>query len=267
MLISKCLGVNREGHLTIGECDTVSLAKDYGTPLYVMDEETIRTNARSYRDSINRYYNCKGKVLYASKAFCCKEMCRIAREEGLGLDIVSGGELFTALKAGFDPKDIFFHGNNKTRQEIVYALECGVGRFVADNLSELEMLDSLAGELGKKAHILFRIKPGVDAHTHDFIRTGQIDSKFGFALETGEAEEAVARASGMQHLVLRGIHCHIGSQIFEIEPFELAADIMIGFMAKIKQRLGIEFDELNLGGGFGIKYVASHDPIEYDRYL
>lgn len=267
MLISKCLGVNREGHLTIGECDTVSLAKDYGTPLYVMDEETIRTNARSYRDSMNRYYNCKGKVLYASKAFCCKEMCRIAREEGMGLDIVSGGELFTALKAGFDPKDIFFHGNNKTRQEIVYALECGVGRFVADNLSELEMLDSLAGKLGKKAHILFRIKPGVDAHTHDFIRTGQIDSKFGFALETGEAEEAVARASGMQHLVLRGIHCHIGSQIFEIEPFELAADIMIGFMAKIKQRLGIEFDELNLGGGFGIKYVASHDPIEYDRYL
>ena len=218
---SECLGVNQQGHLTIGGCDTVLLAKQYGTPLYVMDEEGIRAACRSYRSSIDRFYSGRGMVCYASKAFCCKEICRIMDAEQMGLDVVSEGELYTALAAGFPAERICFHGNNKTDHELKYALQSGIGLFIVDNRYELERLNRFAGELGVKAQIAFRIKPGVDAHTHDFVRTGQIDSKFGVALETGEAMEIVLEALQMEHLCLKGVHCHIGSQIFELEPFEL----------------------------------------------
>lgn len=267
MFVSDCLNVNEKGQLTIGGCDTVGLAKQFGTPLYVMDEATIRNNCRLYKKSIDRFYGGNGLVLYASKAFCCKEICRIANEEGIGLDVVSGGELYTAVKAGFPVEKIYFHGNNKTPDEIEMALNVGVGRFVVDNLTELEMLNDFAAKKGKKAGILFRIKPGIDAHTHDFIRTGQIDSKFGLAIETKEAEQAVREAKSFENISIEGIHCHIGSQIFEFTPFELAAEVMLRFMADMKQKYGVEFNELNLGGGFGIKYLASHDPIDYDLYM
>lgn len=267
MFVSDCISVNENGHLTLGGYDTVSLAREFGTPLYAYDEEQIRKNARAYKKSIDENYGGNGLVLYASKAFCCKEMCRICNEEGLGLDVVSGGELYTALSAGFPAEKIYFHGNNKTAAEISEALDAGVGRIIADNITELDMLNSTAGEKGRTANILLRIKPGIDAHTHDFIRTGQIDSKFGFALETGEAMQAVKLALSYPNINLAGLHCHIGSQIFELSPFELAAKVMIEFYAEIKKETGAELDELDLGGGFGIKYLDSDEPVAYPEYM
>lgn len=266
MFLSDCT-VNEQGNLTIGGCDTVALAREFGTPLYVMDEEKIRRTCRMYRDSLQEYYGGKGMVLYASKAFSCKAMCRLIHEEGLGLDVVSGGELYTALQAGFPPERIHFHGNNKTRQELAFALDSGVGHFVVDNFEELERLNQIAGEKGKVADISLRIKPGIDAHTHEAVMTGQIDSKFGFALETGEALQAVRAAAGLPNVKLKGLHNHIGSQIFEIAPFHEAVRVMLRFMAQIKRELGLTLEELNLGGGFGIKYVEQDEPVAYGDYM
>ncbi|MEG1153863.1 MAG: diaminopimelate decarboxylase [Ruthenibacterium sp.] len=259
--------VNQNGNLSIGGMDTVALAAKYGTPLYVMDENAIRANCRALKTSLDFYYHNNGLVLYASKAFCCKQIYRIVAQEGLGVDVVSGGELFTALAAGFPADKIYFHGNNKTAQELCMALEHGVGTIVVDNLSELTLLESLAKANGKIANILFRIKPGIDAHTHQFIMTGQIDSKFGFALETGEAMEAVTAALAMPHIHLAGVHCHIGSQIFEIEPFCHAATVMLQFIQEIQEKHGYAIEQLNLGGGFGIRYVAQDDPKALGSYM
>lgn len=267
MFVNDCLNVNEKGHLTIGGCDTVELAKKYGTPLYVLDESTIRNTCRSYVNSFKKFYNGNGIPLYASKALSCKEMCRIANEEGLGLDAVSGGEIYTAVQAGFPMEKVHFHGNNKTADEIRFALDSKVGKFVVDNLYELELLNDIAKEKGVVANISFRIKPGVDAHTHNFIRTGQIDSKFGFALETGEAFEAVKKALTYDNVALKELHCHIGSQIFDIEPFVTAAEIMLDFMGKIKDELNVVITELNLGGGFGIMYTKDDEPVPYEKYM
>ena len=267
MLVSKNLAVNEQGHLTVGGMDTVELAKEYGTPLYIMDEGLIREHCRSFKESMDKYYGGQGLVCYASKAFCCKAMCRIMLEEGLGLDVVSEGELYTALSVGFPAEKLCFHGNNKTDHELSYALENGVGRIIVDNIYELERLNRLAEKTGRTANIMYRIKPGIDAHTHNFIMTGQIDSKFGFALETGEAYEAVKKAVECSHINLVGLHCHIGSQIFDIDPFVKAAEVMLTFIAKIKDELGFEVKELNLGGGFGIRYTEEDAPVGYDKYM
>lgn len=267
MFVSENLSVNEKGHLTAGGIDTVELAKKYGTPLYVMDEQLIRKACRSFKSSIDKFYGGNGLVCYASKAFCCKEMCRIMKEEGIGLDVVSIGELYTAVKSGFDCDKICFHGNNKTDEELEFAVENNIGHIIVDNISELERLNAIAESKGITAKIMFRIKPGIDAHTHNFVKTGQIDSKFGFALETGEAFEAVKKAIDSENIILRGLHCHIGSQIFDIEPFETASEVMLKFIAKIKNELGFEVKELNLGGGFGIKYLESHDPVPYETYM
>ncbi|MDF3005574.1 MAG: diaminopimelate decarboxylase [Oscillospiraceae bacterium] len=267
MFVSECLNVNEAGHLTIGSMDTVELARTYGTPLYVYDEATVRNTLRQYNDSISKYYDGKGIVAYASKAFACKEMYRIADDEGCGIDVVSRGELYTALSVGFPADKIFYHGNNKTVEELVYAVEHNVGRIVVDNLTELECLSEIAISQNKIVSILIRVKPGIDAHTHDFVRTGQIDSKFGFALETGEALDAVHYILQHKGVALKGLHCHIGSQIFDIDPFELAAEVMIDFMAQIKNETGLVLTELNLGGGFGIKYVPENDPVPYMDYM
>lgn len=267
MFVNDCLNINEKGHLTIGGCDTVELAKEYGTPLYVLDETTIRNTCRAYVNSFKKFYNGNGMPLYASKALSCKELCRIANEENLGLDVVSGGEIYTAVQAGFPMEKVHFHGNNKTADEIRFAIKSKVGKFVVDNLYELELLDEIAGEEGITANISFRIKPGVDAHTHNFIRTGQIDSKFGFALETGEAFNAVKKTIKLKNVNLKELHCHIGSQIFDIEPFVTAAEIMIDFIAKIKNELGINIPELNLGGGFGIMYTEKDEPVPYENYM
>lgn len=267
MFISECLKVNEKGNLTIGDMDTTELVKQYGTPLYVMDEGYIRKNCRTYVDALNKFYDGNGLALYASKAFCTTAMCKLADEEKMGIDVVSGGELYTAINANFPTEKIYFHGNNKTKDELVLAVEKGVGRIVVDNIEELELLNRLAEKANKKVKILFRIKPGIDAHTHDFVKTGQIDSKFGVALENGEAFEIVKKTKEFHSLEFVGIHCHIGSQIFDIDPFELAAEVMLTFAKKIKDELGIITKELNLGGGFGIKYIPEHDPIEFDKYI
>lgn len=267
MTIMKCLGVNEKGNLTIGGCDTIELAREFGTPLYVMDEKTMRDNCRAFTSSIEKYYNGHGRVIYAGKAFTCMEMCRIINEEGLGLDVVSAGEIYTALKAGFPAERMYFHGNNKSSEELELALENSVGRIVVDNLTELNYLNFLAAKHKKVANIMLRIKPGIDAHTHDFVKTGSIDSKFGVALETGEALEAVKAAKDLLNIKLCGLHCHIGSQIFDAEPFVLAAQVMLEFMAKVRSEVGITLEELNLGGGFGIKYVKDDDPTPLVTYL
>ncbi|CDZ24244.1 Diaminopimelate decarboxylase [[Clostridium] cellulosi] len=267
MFNSDCFNINEKGNLTIGGYDTTEIAAEFGTPVYVMDEETVRKNCRLYKQSIDNYYGGNGLPLYASKALSCKEMCRIAASEGLGLDVVSGGELYTAMEAGFPADKIYFHGNSKTREEIEYAVDCKIGCFVVDNIDELILLNKICDEKGTKQDIMLRLKPGIDAHTHDFIRTGQIDSKFGFAIETGEADQAVKKALEYKNLNLVGVHCHIGSQIFEVEPFELAAQVMINFMADMKEKYHVVLSRLNLGGGFGIKYIPENKPIKYDKYM
>ena len=267
MFVSDCLAVNAKNHLTIGGVDATEIAQQYGTPLYVMDEGQIRKNCRAFTSSMRRNYGDRGLVLFASKAFCCKEMCRVCESEGMGLDVVSGGELYTAKAAGFPMEKICFHGNNKSPRELEIAVESGVGRIVVDNLEELERLEATAERLGRTAGVLLRVKPGVEAHTHEFIRTGQIDSKFGFALETGEADEAVRRALALDRVCLKGFHCHIGSQIFDMEPFREAANVMLAFAARIREETGFVMEELNLGGGFGIRYTESDNPPRLDQYM
>lgn len=267
MFVTSSLGSNEKGHLTVGGVDAVELVKEFGTPLYVMDERTIRGHCRTFQKSIEDNYGGNGLTVYASKAFNCKEMCRIIKDEGLGIDVVSGGELYTALSVNFPPERIVFHGNNKTEEEIKTALEAGVGRIVVDNLFELRTIEQMAQRLNKNAGVMIRIKPGIDAHTHNFIRTGQIDSKFGFALETGEAFGAVKEVLEQKNVTLKGVHCHIGSQIFEIEPFKAAAEVMLGFMAKVKEELCYEIKELNLGGGFGIRYLIDDDAKLYKTFM
>ncbi len=267
MFVSDCLSVNEKGNLTIGGLDTVELAAEYGTPCYVVDEDQIRANCRAYVRSIEENYGGNGIAIYASKAFNCKAMCRIVNEEKMGLDVVSGGELYTALQAGFPAEKIYFHGNNKTLSELEEAVYAGVGRIMVDNIYELENLSRIAKSCGKNVGVILRIKPGIDAHTHSFIMTGQIDSKFGFALETGEAMEGVKAAIAADNIDFKGIHCHIGSQIFDVEPFERAAEVMVAFMAEIKAQTGVDVTELDLGGGFGIKYSNEDNPLEYSEYM
>ncbi|MDY3304767.1 MAG: diaminopimelate decarboxylase [Clostridia bacterium] len=261
------MGINEKGHLTVGGCDTVDVCEKYGTPMYLMDEERIRDNMRSYKNAIDKYYGGKGLCLYASKAFSALYIYKVAKEEGLGVDVVSGGELYTALKAGFDPSKIVFHGNNKSFDEIKMAVENRVGHIIIDAKEEIEVIDSFSRENGVKTKVMIRVKPGVDAHTHEFISTGQIDSKFGFAVENGEAFEIAKYALGFENIEITGLHCHVGSQIFLYEPFVLTAEIMMNFYTKLKNELGLSLCELNLGGGFGIKYTEQDSPVDYEGFI
>ena len=267
MFNSENLNVNQKGHLTIGSHDAVELAKEFGTPLYVMDEDLIRKNCREYKNAIDTYYGGNGLCLFASKAFCTMYTARLVKEEGLGADAVSGGELYTLYKAGFPMEKVFFHGNNKTPDEISLAMDIGVGHIVVDNRTELDTVNKTAGEKGINQKILFRIKPGVDAHTHDFVKTGQIDSKFGVALENGEAAEIHRYAAGLENITVDGVHCHIGSQIFDVEPFREAARVMMNFVFDLYSELSLKVKILNLGGGFGIKYDENDDPLPTAEYI
>lgn len=265
--VMDCLSVNEKGNLQLGGCDLKAIAKEYGTPAYVLDENTIRKNCRAYVDSIKKYYDGNGIAIYASKALSCKYMYNLIAAEGMGADVVSGGEIYTALTAGFPADKLYFHGNNKSVEELEFALKNGIGRIVVDNELELTRINEISEQLGICANVIIRITPGVDAHTHEFIRTGQIDSKFGATLENGEADEITALASSLKNICLKGYHCHIGSQIFELAPFEHAAEIMMNFIGDMKDKYGVEADELDLGGGFGIKYVDSDTPIDYGEYM
>ena len=253
--------------MAISGCDTITLAEQYGTPLYVMSEDEVRRVCKSYVDSFEKYYQGNGRPIYASKAFSCKEMYRIVTSEGLDVEVVSGGELYTALQAGVPGKNIHFQGTNKTVRELEFAIDNNVSDIVVDNFAELELLGKLAREKGKTVRVSLRIKPGIDAHTHEFIRTGQVDSKFGLDLASGEALQAVDRAIEMNGVKLIGLHCHIGSQIMEKEPFVHAAEVMLELHDRIYKEFGVELEQLNLGGGFGIHYLETDDFIPYNEYM
>lgn len=258
--------INDLGHLEIGGCDTADLKAQYGTPLYIVDEQSVRTRCREYIDAF-KASGLKYQVAYASKAFCVMAMCRLAEEEGMSLDVVSDGELYTALEAGFPAERIHFHGNNKTLDEIEMALNANIGCFVVDNEIELHLLQSVAAEKGRQVKILLRVTPGVEAHTHEYISTGQTDSKFGFDIGNGSAFEAVKLAAAQPNLELLGLHSHIGSQIFEVEGFQMAVQRVAEFARSVKEELGVTFSVVNLGGGFGIRYVEGDTPLQVSQYV
>ncbi len=258
--------VNDKGRLEIGGCDSTELVAQFGTPLYVVDEAQVRSKAKQFMEAF-RASGLKFQVAYASKAFCVMAMCRIVEEEGMSLDIVSDGELYTALQAGFPPERIHFHGNNKSPQEIGMAIDAGIGCFVVDNFVELHMLNQIAGEKGQQVSILLRVTPGVEAHTHEFISTGQTDSKFGFDMGNGSAYHGYQVAKELTNLHILGIHSHIGSQIFEVDGFRLAMEKVIHFATKVRNELGVTFQVVNLGGGFGIRYVEGDTPRPIAKYV
>ncbi|MBQ9197266.1 MAG: diaminopimelate decarboxylase [Clostridia bacterium] len=267
MLQADNLSVNEANHLQIGRHDAVALAREYGTPLYVLDEDKMRRCCRAYRELLAAHYPGKSLALFASKALCTLHTARVTAQEGLGADAVSGGEIYTLHAAGFPMEKVFFHGNNKTPEEIAFAMECGVGYFVVDNVEELRHINDIAVQRGIVQPILFRVKPGIDCHTHEYIKTGQIDSKFGVALETGEAFEIHKMAAALPGVRVEGVHCHIGSQIFEIAPFCEAVRRMMALIASLRDELGIQANILNLGGGFGIRYEDRDDPPPLADYI
>ncbi|MBQ2385232.1 MAG: diaminopimelate decarboxylase [Clostridia bacterium] len=263
MILHKHFDINEKGNLTIGGMDAVELAREFGTPAYILDENVIRANCREYLCAARREFGEDALPLYASKALCFTGIYKLAAEEGMGVDCVSGGELYTAAKAGFPAERIYFHGNNKTDSDISQAMDMGVGRFVVDNIEELCAVAAEAERRGIIQGILLRITPGIDPHTHKAVVTGNVDSKFGSAIVTGQAMEIVKLALSKKSLDLVGLHCHIGSQIFDLEPFSDAADIMVRFIADIKRECAYEIRELNLGGGFGVRYTEDDREISY----
>jgi diaminopimelate decarboxylase len=258
--------INPLGHLEIGGCDTVDLAREFGTPLYVMDEATIRRNCREFLRAFRERYPYGVEVHYAGKAFLCMAMCRLIQEEGLSLDVASGGELYTALKAGFPPERIALHGNNKSLAELQMAVENGVGRIVVDNFLEFSLLEQLLEGREAPVEIAIRVAPGIDPRTHERIRTGQVDTKFGFNLASGDAAAAVAQALRMPGVRLRGIHCHVGSQLLDTQAHTDAVAIMTDFLALLKRQHSVELEELNIGGGLGIRYLREQQPPSVDEF-
>ena len=268
MILAGTMEINSKGHLAIGGCDTVDLAKQFGTPLFVMDEELVRNQCRQYVNALKKHYP-KGMVLFAGKAFLTLAMARLLHEENMGLDVVSGGELFTALSADFPPERIYFHGNNKSTRELIDAIKLDVGRIVVDSIPELKEIVELAAQFAeKKVPVMLRVKPGVEAHTHDFIQTGQEDSKFGFGIGDNSAMEAVQLCLQASDAIdLAGFHCHIGSQIFQLEPFAVATQVMVDFMAQVREKTGYVARELDLGGGLGIRYKREDKPPSIERFV
>ena len=255
--------ISQQGHLEIGGCDMVSLAKKFGTPLYVIDEKDVRENCHAYKNLFKSKYP-NSDIVYASKALSAIGILKVIADEGLGVDVSSGGELYTAIKAGFSPKKIYFHGNNKSRHEIEEGLAASVGRFVVDNFDELKMLDEITVRTGKKTQVLIRVNPGIEAHTHEAIRTGQTDSKFG--IPKTSVLEAIKMISAMRHVKYAGLHAHIGSQIFDAEGYLTEIDVLADLAKQSQEKLKIDTGEFNIGGGIGISYVDSDDPINIQDF-
>ena len=257
--------VNENGHLQISGCDCVNLARKYGTPLYILDEFTIRTQCRKFITEFkNRNQNTD--VLYACKAFFCKALALLLKQEGMGLDVVSGGELAVAIATRFACENIYFHGNNKSATELAEALNYRVGHIVVDNFYELRLLNNLARKRNLKQKILLRLSPSIDAHTHKFTTTGVLDSKFGFALATGQAEEATALAMQSTNLDLVGLHCHLGSPIFETSPYELAINLLTKFAKEMNSKYGFVMQEFSPGGGYAVQYMRGKSAPTIEHY-
>ena len=266
-MICNNVTVNEKGHLQFAGFDTVDLAAKYGTPLYLMDENKIREHIKEYKAAFLKYFPAGSNPEFASKSFSCKQIYRIMNEENMCIDAVSAGEIYTAKSAGFNMSHCFFHGNNKTDCDIAFAIDSGVGYFVIDNFEEIQAVNLMARDKGIIQKALLRITPGIDTHTHQKISTGNVDSKFGFAIATGMADEAVEAVLKCENISLCGFHCHIGSQIFESRPFIMAAELMLDFIAHIKTTQNYTADILNLGGGFGVKYLESQPALNLDEKI
>lgn len=260
------LKVNEKGHLVIDGMDACDLAAKYKTPLYVMEEKKIRQVCRGFKQTFADM-DAEGDVLFAAKAFLTTAMCKIIQSEGLGMDLVSEGEAYTAFHAGFPMERTYFHGNNKTPEGLRMVMEWGVGTIVVDGLPEIDMIDRYAKELNKRQRVIVRVKPGVEAHTHDYIKTGVTDCKFGFGVFDNTAMEAAEQLLSAANIDLVGLHCHIGSQIFELEPFEDTVGIMTDFVLALERKFGCKLNEINFGGGFGIHYVAGDKPLAPEEYV
>ncbi len=259
------LFVNSNNHLEIGGCDTIELANKYGTPLYVLDETYVRKVCKSFLNTLEKNYGY-GTIAYASKALSCKAIYKIMDTENMSIDVVSKGEMATALSVGFPAFKMYFHGNNKLISELEYAIENGVGTIVVDNLEELEIIDDIARKNIVVQNVLLRINPGVEAHTHNFVQTAKKDSKFGFYIENGDSDVAVESALSFSNISLKGIHSHIGSQIFEKDAFSLAVDKMTDYIRHVKDKYNFVFEVLNLGGGFGVWYTDDDPKFTIDEY-
>lgn len=261
-MISDNLTVNQNGELLFAGRSTMELLAKYGSALYVMDEARIRFRMRQYAEAMRAAFGESALPLYASKACSFKELYRIAASEGIGVDVVSAGEIFTAHSAGFPMERAYFHGNNKTDEEIRLAMEAGVGYFVVDSIDELNALEEAAANAGITQKILLRITPGIDTHTYEAVNTGKVDSKFGNAIETGQAASITALAMDKPHLSLMGFHCHVGSQVFDSDTFFRSADIMLAFIADMQKQYGLITRELDLGGGYGVRYTEEDPTID-----
>lgn len=245
--------INKDGHLVISSCDTTELAKEFGTPLYIIDKETLVYNATEYLVNLKTNY-CDFLVLYGAKAFACSSIFKIINDLEMGIDVVSGGEIYTALQSGFNKSKIYFHGNNKLKSELELAVKNDIGRIVCDNFYELELLNEITRDHKKPVNILIRLTPGIECHTHAYIRTGHLDSKFGFDIEQFDnALEIISKHS--KNLILKGLHAHIGSQIFEVKPYLDTIEILLEQFLLAKEKYKIELSELNIGGGLGIPYT------------
>ncbi|HPS74923.1 MAG TPA: diaminopimelate decarboxylase, partial [Oscillospiraceae bacterium] len=261
-MIYSNLGINAAGHLTFGGQDTAALAEKYGTPLYLMDEARIRRNCRIYTQAFRAHFGDNALPLYAGKAASFKHIYTLVREEGLGIDVVSPGEIQTAFLAGFPLENAYFHGNNKTDADIAFAMERGVGYFVVDGPDELAAVDRIAGRRGARQKILLRLTPGIDPHTYDAVNTGMVDSKFGTAIETGQALPLAEAALALPSVSLEGFHCHVGSQVFEEDVFQRASLIMLRFFARLRDRTGYVTRQFDIGGGYGVPYVESDGAVD-----
>lgn len=260
-MICENISSNVKGNLEFAGSDVVLLAEKYGTPLYIMDENRIRSNCQIYIDAMGKYFD-DSLVVYASKAAAFKRMYEIMADEHMGIDVVSVGEIYTAVQAGMSLQNAYFHSNNKTDYDVEFAMNNGVGYFVVDNEEELFAIERIAGENSKKQKVLLRLTPGIDTHTYEAVNTGKVDSKFGSAIETGQAEEITRLALKLGSVDLVGFHCHIGSQVFDSDTFLRGSEIMLGFMADMRDKYGYETRQLSLGGGYGVRYVESDPEID-----
>ena len=263
-MICDNITVGQNGHLYFAGQDTVELAKQYGTPLYLMDEDKIRESCRIYKNAFAKHFGENARPLYASKTNCFKRIYEIMREEDMGIDVVSSGEMYTAIQAGYDLSRAYFHSNNKTDADIAYGMDNGIGYFVADNVEEIKAIEAEAARRGIKQKVLLRLTPGIDPHTYEAIATGKVDSKFGSAIETGQAEEITVFTLAQPHVELMGFHCHVGSQVFGEDIFERAAVVMLEFVADMKAKHGYLAPQLDLGGGYGVRYVESDPYLDVD---
>ena len=263
-MICDNIAVGQNGHLYFAGQDTVELAKQYGTPLYLMDEDKIRESCRVYTEAFKKHFGENARPLYASKANCFKRIYEIMREENMGIDVVSSGEMYTAIQAGYDLSRAYFHSNNKTDADIAYGMDNGIGYFVADNVEEIKAIEAEAGRRGIRQKVLLRLTPGIDPHTYEAIATGKVDSKFGSAIETGQAEEITVFTLAQPHVELMGFHCHVGSQVFGEDIFERAAVVMLEFVADMKAKHGYMAPQLDLGGGYGVRYVEDDPYLDVD---